>query len=344
VKWNAFAEKFPLLEGEELEGLKTSIAKTKGVKEQPILYRMTKGKKEGLDGRNREFVCKELKIEPTYRLVNVKDEDVKDFILRRNLHRRHMTKELRRSIVAELSADGESTRQIAGAIGVSQSTVQSDLAASDSDSSAGERKNSPETVTGSDGKEYPAKRPQILCGRCTRFVNSGGAPQKNCPMCAEARKEAKGSGGHAKGATNGATNGASKKKTSSAKTSEPEVTDSFGNVVPKKCLDAYCDKWAIDTLMYLEGLSEEFRKHRIADNMRKRQKRLPHFKAKDVIEGVRFIIQYADQLIKHFKEQMPAGVCPACQGEGCMECLRSGLVPADLYKSLKKAAKETAKD
>src|SRR5438105_5299423 len=138
MNWHPFSEKFPLLEGQEWEDFKASIRKDKG-KIRSIEYRMVGGEKQGIDGRNRLKACRELKIKcPTKRVV-LADEEVKDHVIRRNItDRRHMTKELRQSIVAELRADGESTRQIAEALAVSQATVRNDIAAS------GEQNCSPE--------------------------------------------------------------------------------------------------------------------------------------------------------------------------------------------------------
>jgi hypothetical protein len=179
MKWHPFAEKFPLLEGEEFEALKTSILKTKGIDEQPILYRMVRGHRQGLDGRNRFRACRELKLPCKMKKVEVPDEEVKDFILRRNVHRRHMTRELRQQIVAELRADGHSTHVIAETLGISQGTVRNDLA-------AGEQFCSPETVTGKDGKNYSSTRPSsVLCGRCERE----GAVE-GCPWCEAERENA----------------------------------------------------------------------------------------------------------------------------------------------------------
>lgn len=184
MNWHPFAERFPFLEGEEKAALDASIASTKGCAEQPIMYRLHKGKRQGLDGRNRERSCIEQGFPPKYTLVRVPDGEVKEFILRRNVHRRHMTKELRQSIVAELREDGKSTRQIAESMGVHQSTIVRDL--------SGDAIASPENVTGSDGKTYSAKKPPSkrtrrkpkfkptmeFCERCTRL-----GPVEGCQQC-----------------------------------------------------------------------------------------------------------------------------------------------------------------
>jgi hypothetical protein len=161
VNYHPFAEKFPLIHGEQWESFKASIAETKGP-EQAVAYRMVKGAKQGLDGRNREKACEELGIPCRYEKVCIEDKDVKAYILRRNVHRRHLTPELRREIVGELRADGQSTRTIAETLGVNQATVVRDLKIADTariESNGPGDANASPAVKGADGKIYPAKAP-----------------------------------------------------------------------------------------------------------------------------------------------------------------------------------------
>lgn len=153
MSWHPFAEKFPLLEGEEYEALKASVRKTGGIDEQPILFRIVDGKEQGLDGRNRFRACLDLGIEPAMQRVDIPDAEVKDFILRRNVHRRHLTRELRQQIVADLREEGQSTRRIAATLGISQATVRNDL-------DSGEQNCSPAIVVGKDGKIYQPVKPK----------------------------------------------------------------------------------------------------------------------------------------------------------------------------------------
>jgi hypothetical protein len=53
-------------------------------------------------------------------------------------------------VVADLREEGHSLRAIAGAVGVDKERVRQDL--------AGVEDSTPATVTGRDGKSYPAKR------------------------------------------------------------------------------------------------------------------------------------------------------------------------------------------
>lgn len=197
MEWHPFAERFPLLEGEEWKAFKASIKASNGP-EVPATYRMVNGRKQGLDGRNRFKACEELGIECPMQKLFLADEDVKEYILRRNVHRRHLTGEQRRELVAELRADGMSTRAIAGTLGVSKSTVANDLSASqvsqmghlDNETGQSGVQNwtpgiaetqekarpapepaaksptapvanpAPSAVTGRDGKSYPASKPK----------------------------------------------------------------------------------------------------------------------------------------------------------------------------------------
>ena len=177
MKWNTFAEKFPLLDGEERAAFLESLRRTGG-NSVPVLYRVVRGEREGLDGRNRYQGCEELGLPCRAEEVQVDDEDVKEFILIRNLHRRHLTPELRRELVAELRADGLSERRIAKVIGACPATIHRDLTHKQTPASneapdvspcqdsthkestaqkSGDSDNSSAAVTGRDGKTYPAK-------------------------------------------------------------------------------------------------------------------------------------------------------------------------------------------
>jgi hypothetical protein len=58
MEWHPYAESYPLLEGEEYEAFKLDIA-VNG-QQEPVKYRVVEGKKQGLDGRNREGACQDL--------------------------------------------------------------------------------------------------------------------------------------------------------------------------------------------------------------------------------------------------------------------------------------------
>jgi hypothetical protein len=95
--------------------------------------------------------------------------------------RRHSTPEAivrRREVVVQLRQQGESVRAIAGQIGVPKSTVQHDL-------STVQQSGTVETPGGKvhslDGRDRPATKPKILCGRCTRVAPGVGVP--GCDTC-----------------------------------------------------------------------------------------------------------------------------------------------------------------
>lgn len=116
--------------------------------------------------------------------------------------------------------------------------------------------------------------------------------------------------------------------------------DHFGNELPKSCKTAFLDPWIQETYDFLTTTSEKVRLQRIGDGMRKRAKHYPFFNTKDVTDGVAFIVQYLDDLILHFKDNRPAGVCPACSGQGCSKhCRQSGLVPRNVYEQMKRDEK-----
>ncbi len=125
--WHPLAEKFPLLEGEQMDALRESIRSTGGIADNPIAYRIIDGESQGLDGRNRLRACDLEGIEPTYDLVEISEADVLAYVIRCNITRRHLTAEARADLANELRNNGHSTRSIAATLGVNQSTVSRDL-------------------------------------------------------------------------------------------------------------------------------------------------------------------------------------------------------------------------
>jgi hypothetical protein len=154
LNWHPMAEAFPAPEGEEREALKQSLKASNGNR-HPILYRVVEGRIQGLAGKTRYVLCRELRIQPNCKKVHVSDEDVEQFIIDDNLRRRHMTKEARQEIVARLRAMGRSTRQIGDAMGTSKSTVERDLQSTVPSGTL-------ETVVGKDGKQQAAKVDPII--------------------------------------------------------------------------------------------------------------------------------------------------------------------------------------
>lgn len=164
MNWHPFAETFPMLEGEEWEAFKASINKTKGNEQKVYFRKLSDGSREGLDGRNRFRACEQLAIKCNMEEVFLKDDEVKDFIIRKNILRRHLEPYVRRELVQSLRSDGKSERQIAKTLNVPKSTVHDDVEAinnSETESVARNRatEEKPSIVTGTDGKQYDAKKP-----------------------------------------------------------------------------------------------------------------------------------------------------------------------------------------
>jgi phage N-6-adenine-methyltransferase len=147
----ALAEKYqvmPPLTDEEYEALKADIAE-RGV-QVPVEY-----DEDGniLDGYHRVRACQELGITDWPKVVRrgLTEEQKIEHALALNLHRRHLTREQRREVVARLRAQGWSVRRIAEALNVPKSTVHDDV------SEIGHL--NPTVITGADGKQYPATKP-----------------------------------------------------------------------------------------------------------------------------------------------------------------------------------------
>lgn len=311
-----------------------------------------------LDGWQLYRACLELDIKPQFRDLPA-EQDPKQYVQTVNDLRRHESASAvraraakRRERVAAARANGQSTRSIADAENVSQSTilndisvlaessgeqgVQLDLAESDSgeqgvqlesesqqdvtDTEEGQNEDLlPETVVGKDGKKYRARKPKQLCSRCQRCERVGQPLPKRCPMCRELR-------------------GARKKRTPKKPDDAPAPVDAFGNEIPTRCRDAYGDPWIQEAIDFLGVTVAEFWQRRLADAITKRRAAYPFFNAKDFSDGVGFAGNYLDQLLEHLKDNRPAGVCPICSGGGCADCRMSGLVPRKIYEELMERA------
>lgn len=169
----------PGLSAEEYEALKADIAQ-RGV-QVPVEY-----DEDGniLDGYHRVRACQELGITDWPKVVRrgLSEEQKIEHALALNLHRRHLTREQRREVVARLRMQGWSLRRIADRLGVSDGTVRNDLEL------AGAQNYAPATVTGADGKQYPATKPTpaVEVGQ----ERKAGAPaQANQPVPAKVEAE-----------------------------------------------------------------------------------------------------------------------------------------------------------
>ncbi len=296
-----------------------------------------------VDGHTALSICKEKKLPiPDPVIHNFPNrESALEWMIEHQSARRNMTDDAilaRRESVAKLRSEGKTLQAIAEETGTSLATVRRDLEGSvlpgggktdDHDETTENTANGDNTgqsgvqkVVGKDGKQYPAKKAKILCNRCQRCGET-----KGCSMCAELRKK------KADTAKNRKDNKAELDAKAGPATDEP--TDSLGTVLPKNCRDAFLDPWIQETIGFLEEINERVRMQKIGDGMRKRAKHYPYFIAGDVVDGVNFIVQYSDEVIKHLKENRPAAVCPSCEGKRCVDCKQSGLVPQARHKELK---------
>lgn len=138
-----------------------------GLREKIVLY-------EGkiLDGRNRYHACRAAEREPAF--DEFKGDDPLAYVLDRNVHRRHMTQEQRRRVVAKLLKlhPERSNLQIASLAGVSDKTV-----ASVREELEG-RAEIPSAVKRADslGRQQPTtKKPREWCeDRLDRLAGNGG--------------------------------------------------------------------------------------------------------------------------------------------------------------------------
>jgi hypothetical protein len=119
--FHPLADMFPLMEGEDFDALVADI-KANDLRDNMILY-------EGkiLDGRNRYRACKAAGVEVHYwHFYDLNDRlDPAAYVISANLHRRHLTAEQKREVIAKLlkAQPEKSDRQIGKQIGAHHTTV-----------------------------------------------------------------------------------------------------------------------------------------------------------------------------------------------------------------------------
>jgi hypothetical protein len=121
-EFHEVADAFPLMEGEDFDGLKADI-QAHGLIEPIWLH---DGKI--IDGRNRYRACQELSIEPDFREWNGRGELV-DFVASLNIHRRHLSVSQRAMAGAALKChfEGEARRRQATSTGGTNPQLVADL-------------------------------------------------------------------------------------------------------------------------------------------------------------------------------------------------------------------------
>lgn len=116
--FHPLADLFPLIEGDDFDGLCNSIKESNGPRESIVLH-------EGmiLDGRNRARACQVLGIEPRYSKLPDRTDPLA-FVLDKNLHRRHLDDRQRASVagkIASLGRGGDRSKPPIGGLTVEKS-------------------------------------------------------------------------------------------------------------------------------------------------------------------------------------------------------------------------------
>ena len=108
LKFHPLADNFPLMEGQEFADLVVDI-KTHGLHEPIVIFQG-----QILEGRNRYRACKAAGV--SYVADNILDPefDAVAYVVSTNIHRRHLTAELKRDLIAKLlkAKPEQSDRQI----------------------------------------------------------------------------------------------------------------------------------------------------------------------------------------------------------------------------------------
>lgn len=107
-----------------------------------------------IDGHHRQAIAAELDLDcPTQAFEIADDDHARELATTLNMTRRHLSIDQRRELVTHLRQEGHSMQAIADALGVSKPAVQRDLSNVSTDTM-------PDRITTSDGRSYPATRPQ----------------------------------------------------------------------------------------------------------------------------------------------------------------------------------------
>jgi ParB-like chromosome segregation protein Spo0J len=153
MKEKEFLELLPALSDQEYEALKADI-RARGVM-VPI---EVDERGAILDGGARQQICNELGIwnPPRVKRIGLNEDQKIEHILSLNLKRRHLSRQKLKEVAAKLRAKGWTQEKIAANLAVSQKTISNWL---DPEFSKISELTS---VTGKDGKQYPAKRTERL--------------------------------------------------------------------------------------------------------------------------------------------------------------------------------------
>jgi 16S rRNA G966 N2-methylase RsmD len=99
MEYHEFANLFPMMSREELDGLCNDMEQHGYDKTLPIVLYEDKI----LDGRNRQLAADTVGVEPEYMVFEGNNQSALDFVIRHNLNRRHLNETQRATIAEELS-------------------------------------------------------------------------------------------------------------------------------------------------------------------------------------------------------------------------------------------------
>ncbi len=329
-------ELLPPLSKEEMESLEANILGANGIHVDRLVLLKINGEKNLIlgDGHHRHEICQRhgIPFETRTKAFPSREAAIQ-WIIDNQLGRRNLTDERRAYYRGkeylntkmpvgkhgkgeETSPLGDTAESLGDKHGVSDTTIKSDATfAKAVDQLSGPEKES--VLSGDSGESKKSitegKKP-VLCERCQRK-----GVIANCSMCKELREKKP-----------------TKKKGRGSKASSGPCVDAFKNEIPQHLRDAYADPWVQDSIDFIAVTEEAIRKKRLADGMDKRARHYPFFVKKEFVDGVGFVMNYLELLLDHLKDNRVAGVCPSCSGNKCPDCKMSGLVPRELYATLKK--------
>jgi hypothetical protein len=156
LPFHPIANEFPLLEGKDFDDLVKDIDANGQRQGQDIDIWQDKI----IDGRNRARACQKLGIKPRYRKCRFKDEAAaRAYVLSQNIHRRHLTAEQKRDIIAKFADWSKSDRVIGKEFKVDHKTAgKARKAATAGEASPVQKR------TGKDGKKRKAPTPKKNTG------------------------------------------------------------------------------------------------------------------------------------------------------------------------------------
>jgi hypothetical protein len=179
LKFHPAADLFPLMEGAEFDALVEDIKQHRGLRERIKLFG-----DEILDGRNRYRACLTAGIRPTFE--HLPTVDPVDYVVGANLHRRHLTAEQKREIIAKLlkAQPEKSDRQIAETAKVSHHTVGAVRAKMEASGDVGKLPTRKDTK----GRAQPAKKKTDAAKRAADY-RAAKERRENDAAAAEWRTE-----------------------------------------------------------------------------------------------------------------------------------------------------------